>query len=267
MKITPIDIRQQQFRRALRGLDAREVDSFLNLVSDELEGLSRENHKFKEELARTQRIVDEYRERERALKETMITAQRITDDIKESARREAEVIISRAEIQAEKIVHAANDRLVKVIEDIQEMKRERDQLRSNLVGIIEAHRKQVHELHESLAEGLFLSVEELRQRRNRLHAEMQAMLGAHADLLGLDKDKEVEGLREEVERLRALQTNLVSRLSGAIDTHSKMLEVREESERGGRAGVEDTLRVLRKSEDKSAPAERAAERAGKENSG
>ncbi len=258
MKITPIDIRQQQFRRALRGLDAREVDSFLNLVSDELEGLLRDNNRLKDEMVRTQRIVDEYRDRERALKETMITAQRITDDIKESARKEAEVIISRAEIQAEKIIHAANDRLVKVIEDIHEMKRQRDQLQANLSGVIEAHRRQLHEVHEELAEGMFLSVEELRQRRNRLHAEIQALLGAHADLLGLDRDREVDGLREEVERLRAMQTNLISRLQGAIDTHSKMLEAREEAEKGARThGVEETsVRVLRKAGDKAEGPER-----------
>ena len=43
MKITPIDIRQQQFGKSLRGLDPREVDSFLNLVSDELEAATRDN--------------------------------------------------------------------------------------------------------------------------------------------------------------------------------------------------------------------------------
>lgn len=66
MKITPIDIRQQQFGRSFRGLDGREVDSFLNLVSDELETLQRENNRFKEELARTMRIVEEHREIGRA---------------------------------------------------------------------------------------------------------------------------------------------------------------------------------------------------------
>jgi len=64
MKITPIDIRQQQFARKLRGLDPREVDSFLNLVSDELEALHRENVKRKEELSHTRKIIDEYRDRE-----------------------------------------------------------------------------------------------------------------------------------------------------------------------------------------------------------
>ena len=247
MKITPIDIRQQQFRRSIRGLDSREVDSFLNLVSDELETVLRENNRIKDDLSRTQRIVDEHKERERTLKETMITAQRITDDIKESARKEADVIISRAEIQAEKIIYAANDRLVNIIEDINEMKRQREQLRTTLTGVVESHRKLLHEFHEENAESLFISVEDLRQRRSRLHAQIHELLEGQADLLGLDRDRIVEDLREEVERLRAQNTNLFSRIQGAIDTHSKLLEAREEAETRTKSGqVEQTLRVLRK---------------------
>jgi cell division initiation protein len=258
MKITPIDIRQQQFGKTFRGLDPREVDSFLNLVSDELETATRESNRLKDELASQSRIVEEYRDRERALKETMITAQRITDDIKESARKEAEVILSQAELQAEKIIHAANDRLVKIIEDINETKRQREQLHASLVGVVEAHRKLLREGEEEKAEGLFVSVEELRQRRTRLHAMIQEALAAQASLLELDRDHEVEQMREEVERLQHTRTNFVSRLKGVIETHTKLLEAREEAEgRAGSFSIEDNVKVL-----KRAPAEPKAE-AGK----
>jgi cell division initiation protein len=249
MKITPIDIRQQQFGKSLRGLDPREVDSFLNLVSDELEAATRDNNALKEKLARTDRIVEEYRQRERALKETMITAQKITADIKESARKESEVILSQAEIQAEKIIHAASDRLVAIIGDINETKRQREQLHSVLTGIIESHRRLLHEVDEEKTEALFLSVEELRQRRARLHAAIQEALEAQANLLGLERDEEIADLREEVERLQRLRTNLLSRLQGAIDTHSKLLEVREEAESKSRGfKVEENLKVLKRPE-------------------
>ncbi|MBW1810150.1 MAG: DivIVA domain-containing protein [Deltaproteobacteria bacterium] len=255
MKITPIDIRQQQFGKTFRGLDPREVDSFLNLISDELESVLRENNQLKEDIARTGRIVDEYRDRERALKETMITAQKITDDIKESARKEAEVILSQAELQAEKIIHAANDRLVKIIEDINEIKRQREQMHVNLAGLVKSHRRLLHEVDEDKMESVFVSVEELKQRRRRLHAAIQEALEAQASLLDLDRDHEIDDLREEVERLQRLRTNFLSRLQGVVDTHSKLLEAREEAE--GKTGglmVEDTsLKVLKRPEEKSEP--------------
>lgn len=251
MKITPIDIRQQQFRRSLRGLDQREVDTFLNLVSDELESVQRDNNRLKETMLRNQRVIEEFQERERTLKETMVTAQRISEDIKEGARKEADVILSRAEIQAEKIIAAASERLVGVIEDINEMKRQREQLRANMVSTIEAHRKLLREVNEERAEAAFMGVEELKQRRARLHAQLQELLESQANLLGLDRDREVEDLHEEVERLRGQQVILLSRIQGSLDTHKRLLEVRDEADlQSGGARVEDTLRLLRKGEPK-----------------
>ena len=43
MKITPLDIRQQQFTVRFRGFDAEEVDTFLEMIADEYEELMRRN--------------------------------------------------------------------------------------------------------------------------------------------------------------------------------------------------------------------------------
>ena len=245
MKITPIDIRQQQFGRTLRGLDAREVDSFLNLVSDELETNLKENNRLREELARMNRLTDEYRGREQALKETMITAQKITVDIKETARKEAEVIISRAEIQAEKIIYAANDRLVKIIEDINEIKRQREQMHANLVNVVKAHRRLLLEIDEEKSEALFVSIEDIKKRKALLHAQIKEAIEAQGNLLNLDRDRELEDLREEVERLQNLRVNMSSKLDSILSTHTKMLQVREEAEgKESSFKVENNLKVL-----------------------
>ena len=36
MRLTPIDIQQQQFGRSLRGYDAKEVENFLDLVATQV---------------------------------------------------------------------------------------------------------------------------------------------------------------------------------------------------------------------------------------
>jgi cell division initiation protein len=246
MKITPIDIRQQQFAKTFRGLSPKEVDSFLNLVSDEMESLHRENNKLKEEMSQTRQVVDEYRDREKALKETMITAQKITNDIKEGARKEAEVILSQAELQAEKIVHAANDRLLKVIEEINEMKRQRDQLHSTLMGQIEAYRKHLREVEEQKLETSFLQVEELKARRISLAASIRELLETQASLLGMDRDRQIEELREESERLNNLRINLKSALDSTLEGHHKLLLAHQETEAGQEGfHLEENVKVLR----------------------
>ena len=43
MKITPLDIQQQQFKTKFRGFDVREVDTFLEQMADAFEAMLREN--------------------------------------------------------------------------------------------------------------------------------------------------------------------------------------------------------------------------------
>lgn len=166
MRLTPLDIQQQRFRTAFRGFDVKEVDAFLELVRSQYEDLILENRRMKEDNREQGRKIEEFKERERTLKETMITAQKIVEDIKGSARKEAEVVISQAEIQAEKIVRGAQDRLVQVIEDIQELKREKAQLLTNLQGIVTSHQKmlEVQQDAEEQAEKPEDSLKVLRDR-------------------------------------------------------------------------------------------------------
>jgi cell division initiation protein len=141
MRITPLDIQQQRFRTVWRGLDKAEVDAFLDTVAAEFEGLVREVNDLKEEQRRQRRVIDEHKERENALKETMITAQRVTDEIQRAAKKEADIILGRAELEAERIVEAAQGRLTDLLREIGELKRQRAQFLAQLRGLIHTHEK------------------------------------------------------------------------------------------------------------------------------
>jgi cell division initiation protein len=141
MKLTPIDIQQQQFRRSLWGFDNKEVDAFLDLLAADVEELMRQNNSLRDELKRKESEIQDHRERERTLKETMITATRITEDIKQNARKEAEIVIGAAETQAEQIIQNAHTRLVRIMEDIDELKRQKAQFEGSLGSILSAHQK------------------------------------------------------------------------------------------------------------------------------
>ncbi len=152
MKITPLDIQQQRFRTTWRGLDKSEVDAFLNLVASEVEDLNRRIHVIEEDNRRQRNQIDEFRDREQALKETMITAQKITEDIKASAHKEADVVIARAEMEGERVVSAAQSRLTELLEDINELKRQRTVFRERLKGLLSTHHKLLEMEHEDPTE-------------------------------------------------------------------------------------------------------------------
>ena len=141
MKLTPLDIQQQQFRSGLWGFDTKEVDAFLELIAGEFERLIRENNAVRDQLRQREAEVDGHRTREQTLKETMVTATRMADDIRDNAKKEADIIVARAEAQGEQIVQNAHSRLVRVLEDLDELRRQKAQLEASLRSVIDSHRK------------------------------------------------------------------------------------------------------------------------------
>lgn len=141
MRITPLDIQQKRFATGFRGYAHPEVEAFLDLVASEFEEVIKENIALKEDQKRKEQKLVELEGREKALQETMITAQKITEDIKQQARKEGELVISEAELQAEKIVQNAHTRLVQIVEDINELRRQRAQFEVQLKQVIEGHLK------------------------------------------------------------------------------------------------------------------------------
>ena len=141
MKIAPVDIAHQSFRRVLRGVDPQEVEAFLRLVSTELEGAAKELQELRDELRRKEEELSVMRTRERAVQDAMIAAQKASEDIREAARKEADITLSGAELQAEKIVQSAHQRYVQIVAEINEMKRQRAEYEHGLRSLIQGHAK------------------------------------------------------------------------------------------------------------------------------
>jgi cell division initiation protein len=168
MKLTPLDIQQQRFRSVFWGYDPKEVDAFLDVVANELEELIRGNNGLRDELQRREVELQQHRERERNLKETMMTATRITEDIKQNARKEAEIVIAQAENQAEQIIQNAHTRLARVIEELDELKRQKSQFEETLRSVIQTHAKLLDSMTErESVGGEMLSLLNRRTRKNR----------------------------------------------------------------------------------------------------
>jgi cell division initiation protein len=152
MKITPLDITQKTFKRALRGIDRQEVEAFLALVASEVEALAKEAQTLREDAHRMQEEISDLRSRERTLQETMITAQKACEDIRDAARKEAEITLSEAELQGEKIVQAAHMRYLRIVDDIGEAKRQRAQFEASVRAIAEGHLKLLDAFRDAPAE-------------------------------------------------------------------------------------------------------------------
>ena len=87
MRISPLDIRQQQFTvKWFRGFDIHEVDAFLDDVAEDYETVLKENAQLKEQVATFEERSRGLNEREKALQDTLVTTHRLGDEIKATAR-------------------------------------------------------------------------------------------------------------------------------------------------------------------------------------
>jgi len=108
MRISPLDIRQQQFTvKMLRGFDPHEVDAFLDDVAEDYEAVLRENALLKEQLITLEERSRGVADREKAIQDTLVATQRLGDEMKAAARREAELHMREAELHGEKVLEGA----------------------------------------------------------------------------------------------------------------------------------------------------------------
>ena len=148
MKLTPLEVKQQQFGASLRGYDRHEVDDFLQAVAEEMEELTREHNGLKARARQLEERLEEFRAREKNLKETLMTAQKVADDVKNVAEREARMAISNAEMEGERIMQEILRRREKLIGEIYELKRQKVQFETTMRNAIEVHLKMLDALKE-----------------------------------------------------------------------------------------------------------------------
>ncbi len=139
MRITPLDIQQKQFATRFRGFDMEEVDSFLELIREEMEELLRDNANLREEARRFEKQLKEYKNMELTLRDTLVKTQELVEEYKTTAKKDAELVQKEAELKAEEIVRGAQDRVVKIHEDITDLKGIRRHFKEEVRRLIESH--------------------------------------------------------------------------------------------------------------------------------
>ncbi|MFI5206695.1 MAG: DivIVA domain-containing protein [Gemmatimonadales bacterium] len=110
-RLTPLDVRKTEFRKALRGYETLEVEDFRARVADELERLVRQNIAALERLKVVEEMLREYQGREKAMNDALVAAQQLRAETREQAEREAQMILREAEADAERRIERSRREL------------------------------------------------------------------------------------------------------------------------------------------------------------
>ena len=174
--ITPADIENKVFSKAVRGYKEEEVDDFLDLIILDMEKLLKENRQLKKELEKSQNQVDRHVSTESSVYETLESAKSLLNDIAASAERRAQVILKDAELEAAVITREAKESVSRLTEEAGRLRRSVDSLRSKYRHMLELELERVEAMGGGWLEELerdFLpaSISDLEQLTQNTQAE------------------------------------------------------------------------------------------------
>lgn len=119
-RLTPVDVRAQEFSRAAWGYGAAGVEDFRERVAEEMERLARERVTIEERLHNFREQLKSLREREKAINDAVMMAQELREGTKRAAQQEAELIIREAHAKAENVVQESRATEAALRQDIEE---------------------------------------------------------------------------------------------------------------------------------------------------
>ncbi len=139
MDLSPNDIRNYEFPSQMRGYDKEEVDSLLNQIASVLEAMKQENMKVSMELDSVRTQLSGLREFEETIKGAAIDARRNADMTVANARKEAELILSKAQADADQIVHVRSQQIADLEDQIAKLDLSKKSYLGKVRAMINSH--------------------------------------------------------------------------------------------------------------------------------
>jgi cell division initiation protein len=140
MKLTPLDIRKQTFKKkTMGGVDPAEVQAFLEMVSGEAEELIRENTSLAERLEGLETKVDDYRRMEKTLQDTLLSAQKTSEELRKNAEQRGDLVVKEAQFKADQIIGEARARLMDLQRQIADLKNLRSGYLAKFRSLLDSH--------------------------------------------------------------------------------------------------------------------------------
>ncbi|GBE29803.1 septum site-determining protein DivIVA [bacterium BMS3Bbin04] len=125
MRLTPLDVRKQEFGRQMRGYDQDEVRGFLDAVADEYEAATRENKELQGLLSEMKQKLQEFQQMESNLKDAAVNATKAARDAEDRSSREADMLLQGARLESEQIIADSRRKHQQILDDIARLEGQR----------------------------------------------------------------------------------------------------------------------------------------------
>ena len=142
--LTPVEIENKEFKKAIRGFREDEVDEFLDIVKEDFETLYRENI-------------------EETLKATLITAQSAAEDTCSAANKKAKIIVEEAELRSRQIIEQANNRVIEIRKEYDSLVKEFKIFRNKFKSLLEDEIRSIDDIFCDIDENSLEKIDDLQR--------------------------------------------------------------------------------------------------------
>lgn len=213
MKITPLEIRQKDFEKKLRGYDKDEVSAFLQSLSNEWERVLEENKELSLRLKQAEKEVEKLREVESSLYKTLKTAEDTGANVIEQANKAAELHMKETKMNAEALLNESKNKSRAMIEQAEVEARE-------IIEELQDAVKSIEQNHRDIENHREIALQELKNLSVTIIEKVERNTQGTKEFRFDDYVKRVKQLaRESEERIKAEKT-VVSIESRNIETIS-----------------------------------------------
>ncbi|MGF6376187.1 cell division initiation protein [Clostridiales Family XIII bacterium PM5-7] len=148
--ITPFEIENKDFSKAMRGYNIEEVDEFLDEIILDLQKLLAENEKLKADAKKLASEMNQQKQSENSVVSTLESAKRLMNDLSASAEKRAEIIIKNAQLDAEVIQRDAKESISRLVEEGERLKHKVARFKDRYKQILENELLQIEGSSEDL---------------------------------------------------------------------------------------------------------------------
>lgn len=150
MNFTPSEMEKYNFCKAMfSGYSQSQVDAFVAKIIEDARAYIAKIDQLKNQLVLAEGKVQHYRTIEEALQHTLLIAQNTSEAIKTNACEKAANIINEAEVQAQKIINEANQEVVRIKQQYEEIKKSLNTFRIKTESLIRGQLELLAEPDES----------------------------------------------------------------------------------------------------------------------
>jgi len=195
MRITPMDIEQQEFSRSFRGYNEEEVDDFLDKIVKDYEELINENVRLNEEIERMQEKLKEFGEIEETLRSALLNAQKSAEEMRGRVENEAKIIIEKAKMEAKALKQQVFQREDLVKNEIDNLRRYKFIFKEKFKSMLNLYLKML-ETEEFEEKGNY-KIEEDEITKEKAVKKVSGERTEKLEGLGIEEDYKIEETEDE----------------------------------------------------------------------